>query len=739
MESILEPARFRINEIHGDFVRVTERLSKPVQFVQMYNENAINSHISDIFSDAAQILQTVSLGLTAETKFIQSPNPKMNKFKLEIERLYTDLDRKTRLFDQSILNAHQMFAEKVEIIAERYKNKLSDNKQNNSEEEEKVAAQFQNARDMFNQRLKSETEHHLKEAKALEANLAKLKGEYELQQTTLSTSIDASKVRLQLLKKQKEMLAETNDHVTVTMNDKFKQQIESMTAQNKATIESLQEQFNSLIQQKSDNIVAFAKEAENLQYQIEHIDEIRAQKIKDEKEKIQLKFDKKMRKLEDAHQLTMKEISHESELERIQSESTIEILRNNIETARTQLEDSERRYKDKVDTIVKRGEMILAEKSNEMKMISKVHIKTLEQLTQQADLDVEQEKHKAKKLRHNLESKLNQILRESDSLRKKLEAEITALTRARDKFEEEMKQYEQIKPVTPPPTPPSNKPPRFKRSRSKIVKLETHIDLSLPPEKLSEDDEIAMELIHRAKRFYDSWHRQESFLMKSIDSSNKNMQSEVERLKLQSDAIQDEIEFLELEKSDLLQKINDAERRVEEATEQDDEKFDEKIANYNKIIADQQTTVMKLKEEINARKNMKGKKEKVTAIEDELKQELNLSISELESLKITNAKKDKELRLQHEKDIQKIQNTGQKSLEKLTKRIKEVEEMIPNATIDKKVLDDDHNEWMALRKEMADSSNKINRLIQTAGMGSRPASVVTPLQKGQKLPPLAKK
>lgn len=738
MESILEPARFRINEIHGDFVRVTERLSKPVQFIQMYNENAINAHISDIFSDAAQILQTVSLGLTAETKIIQSPNPQMNKFRLEIERLYTDLDRKTRLFDSSVANAQKMFSEKVDILAEQYKTNIAQSKLINQEEEEKVASELQNARDMFNQRLKSETESHIKQAKELEINLTKLKNEYELQENTLSTSIDASRVRLQLLKKQKEMLAETNDHVTITMNDKFKQQIESMIAQNKTTMDSLQEQFNSLIQQKSDNIVAFAKEAENLQYQIEHIDEIRNQKIKDEKEKIQLKYEKKLRKLEAAHQLAMKEISHQTELERIQSESTIEILRNNIETTRTQLEDADRRYKDKVDTIMKRGEMVLAEKSNEMKMISKVHIKTLEQLTQQADLDVEQEKHKAKKLRHTLENKLNQILRESDATRKKLEAEITALTRARDKFEEEMKAKESIKPVTPPPTPPQNKPPRFKRQTSKVIKLDTYINVSFGPEKLSEDDEIAAELLHRAKRFYDAWHRQEKFSMNAIESYNKNCLVELERLKLQSAPIEDEIELLELEKQDLLKKIADAERRVEEAAEQDDDKWEEKVDQYNKTIAEQQTIVMKLKEDINAAKANKGKKEKVSVIEEELKAELLASQKELDTLRSTLAAKDKEMRLAHEKDIQKIQTAMHKSLDNINKRIDEVDDAIDTAKIPKDALDRDHNDWMVLRKEMADSSNKINRLMQASG-NSRPPSVVTPGVKGQKLPPLAKK
>ena len=185
MIDVLGPVRTRISNLHEEFLQVTEQLSKPVQFVQRFNENSINRQISDVFQEAANLLSSVSLTLQPETKFIQSPNPQINKFKLEIEKLRTELDRKTRLFDSSIAVARQMYSDKLASLAEEYKQKLIEQKEASKAQEDELQAELDAAKEDFNIKLKKETEEHVQTAKMLDLQMNKIKSEFEITQQTL--------------------------------------------------------------------------------------------------------------------------------------------------------------------------------------------------------------------------------------------------------------------------------------------------------------------------------------------------------------------------------------------------------------------------------------------------------------------------------------------------------------------------------------------------------------------------
>ena len=765
MIDVLGPVRTRISNLHEEFLQVTEQLSKPVQFIQRFNENSINRQISDVFQEAANLLSTVSLTLQPETKFIQSPNPQINKFKLEVEKLRTELDRKTRLFDSSIAVARQMYSDKLASLAEEYKQNLIDQKEASKIEEDELQAELDAAREDFNVKLKKETEEHVQTAKMLDLQMNKIKSEFEITQQTLNTSLNASKLRLQMLQQQEEMLKETNMQVIATIHDKYKQQISSLTDQNQQTIEYITNEYNALVKEKEESAARYAAELKQLKYDLEHIDETLDKTIDEGKTKIQLIYDKKMKKLESKHQRKMDDIKHQMELDNVQSSAQIQLLRNNIEQTRKQLDEGDKRFKEQFETITKRTELITDEKNNEMRLVAKMHIKTLEQLQQQGELDLEQEKQKAKKTQSVLEAKINQTIKESNALRIKLESEITALTRARDKFEEEMKQSKvqgnsnpqetatkkqqqqpvQVKPpqqieqriVTPPQVPPPTKQPRFNSrvSTPKLARYNTPGTVSIPPQNLSDDAAIAAELVFRTRRFFEAYKHEHQFTSFAIESQQRISQAELEIMKLQTKKSDEEIKELEDER-DLLQKqIAEAEQKIDLIQTQDDDSWDDKQNELNALIASQQTIVMKLREEIQTRKQEGTiRQNSFEIINKENEEQINEAKAEYNKVKQELDYKLTTLRRAHEKDIETIQKNTKTIIDNCQKQIDALDKEI-NSLKDgyKERSDADHSLWMSIRKEMADSSNKVGRILQSRGQSSRAGSVASPKPR---LPPL---
>ena len=760
MIDVLGPARLRINTLHDEFMQVTEQLSKPVQFIQRFNENSINRQISDVFQEAANLLSTVSLTLQPETKYIQSPNPQINKYKLEIEKLRTELDRKTRLFDQSIAVARQMYSDKLSSLAEEYKQKLIEQKENSKLQEEELQAELDAAKEDFNVKLKEETAQHVQTAKMLDLQMNKIKSEFEITQQTLNTSLNASKLRLQMLQKQEEMLKETNSHVIDAIHDKYKQQIDSLTEQNKKTIQQMTEEYNNLLKQKEENSEQFEEELKRLNYALEHIDETLDNTIDEGKKKIQQIYDKKIKKLENKHQRNMDDIMHQIEMDNVQSTAQIQLLKNNIDQTRKQLDEGDRRFKEEYDTIIKRTELITNEKNNEMRLVAKMHIKTLEQLQQQADLDMEQEKHKAKKTKTVLEAKINQTLRESEALRVKLESEITALTRARDKFEEEMKnnknnnnnssqitkkrktgqinsQIVEQRMVTPPQTPPPSKQPRFsgRAITPKLARYKTPGTVSIPPENLSDDAAIAAELVFRTRKFFEAWKHENFFATFAIESQQRISQAELDILKLQTKKSDEEIKELEDERDSLQRQIAEAEQKIDMIQTQDDDSWDDKQNELNALIASQQTMVMKLREEIQSRKQEGTiSKNSFDIIRKENEQQINEAKAEFNKVKENIDARISQLRRKHEEEVKNVQTKSKEIISECEKQLNAIEKEIHKLTDGyKEKSDADHNLWLSIRKEMADSSNKVGRILQSRGQSSRSVSVASPKPR---LPPL---
>ena len=86
--------------------------------------------------------------------FLIPLSDQINKFKLEVEKLRTELDRKTRLFDSSIAVARQMYSDKLASLAEEYKQNLIDQKEASKIEEDELQAELDAAREDFNVKLK---------------------------------------------------------------------------------------------------------------------------------------------------------------------------------------------------------------------------------------------------------------------------------------------------------------------------------------------------------------------------------------------------------------------------------------------------------------------------------------------------------------------------------------------------------------------------------------------------------
>jgi hypothetical protein len=125
MGDTLNPTRGRVTALVDEYDSVSKQLSRPVPFPDRFDENSLNSHICDVFQQAASILKGASVNSVAIPEELTAPVPQVSELKTQVEELSAELDRRTRAFDSSIAVARQIFAEKLDELETEYKRRLN--------------------------------------------------------------------------------------------------------------------------------------------------------------------------------------------------------------------------------------------------------------------------------------------------------------------------------------------------------------------------------------------------------------------------------------------------------------------------------------------------------------------------------------------------------------------------------------------------------------------------------------
>jgi hypothetical protein len=714
-EATLNPTRHRINTFCTGYEGVSQQYSKPVPFPVRFDQNALHGHIRDVFAQAATILKSASVNSVAIPDDVDSAVPQVAELKGAVEELYAELDRRTRGFDTSIAIARQIFAEKLDEIEDEYPRRLAALYARNADKEAVLESALKAIQQSFEERLQQETAVHVAERNEIQSKLSRLQAEFALTQSTLSSSLGAARAQQELLDKQRAMLDETRRNVTAQIADKFSQELEALQSQCAIRTETLERENERLSAEIESSEEHCRSDIEKLRAELASVQEAQKANFDSMANKQLLQFEKRKRRLEANHQHAVTDIRNKIELEEMAADNEAQILRNEIEQHRKQLADAEERYGNALRALEQQAQVSIQQKDNEMRLLTRLHAKSMKQLEQRHRLDLERENHTAEKARHATEQKLQQTRREGEAQRKRLEGEIMALDRATTKYENQM-QTKIAQQASVELTSRRRGGPTLSHARSDVA--------DYAPTTLGKTPEVQAEIDGRLVKFGEAGKMELAALAKAVESVEQQFRAEEERMNLKLKEIHREREFLLAEKQRNLAKIKEMQTALDALQAPKPREAETVEAELNAKIAAQHAVIAEMNRELQERKADQTKKVELAVIWQEHEAELAQIRSELERMEAENAARVEKMKETYQAAMKTEKDRADKAVGALRQRYEQVMEEIRTTRDgfkDQELLD--HQKWVATRKEMADSNNRILGTLQPKEP-SRPTSSV---------------
>lgn len=719
MDDPNSPISLRISSTYSDVKEMVDSLSQKQSSTESYDEMILNQRIVAIFTEASEILKKAIPEKALPPRKIELPNAEIALYKSQIEMLGDELERKTRSFDTAIELTRQICLDKINKISQEYQTRLNDLITQNSQEEEKLENRIKEIERSFEARLQEETSVHIKERNDIHSKLFKLQNEYDLIYSDLSSSLSASKVRCEMLEKQKKMLIETNTNVTSTIEEQYKQQFDAIKAQSEMKIEALKSESNNLMSQIKNSDELFSIEIESLSQQLRSIEDNMDNKIQGMIAQELLAYEKKKRKMETKHQRTVFELRHSIEADEMKSSNEAQLLRALISQEKRVLSEADQRFEEIVASIEKRTESLILEKENEMAMMTKIHRKSMKQVNQKHSLRLEKESHEAYRKKQLLEQKLIQTKRDGELNISRLKREIHAFTRAKEKYMEDIKKMEKENQIIKEKVDTSSEKVRKKdENGGKNLKakraLHTTIVVDIASTGLAKKPEMEMEMYNRMRKFNDVGKLELGSISQGFETIQDQFSAEKMRIQLKLDESNRKREFLEKEKKKQIDRNSKAQSYLESLRIKNVYLDKDEENRLNQIIVNQHQTIIQLQSEI-----QKIKEEKllkiipIEKVKEEQEEELSVFRDKLEKVTREKEQKEKEIRTKYQniqaeesKVVDNIISELNAKKDQVLIQIRKIKESM------KEEMHKNHQKWMLTRKEMADSNNRLINLIQ---------------------------
>ncbi|OHT16845.1 hypothetical protein TRFO_41535 [Tritrichomonas foetus] len=720
MEDVIVINKQNLTSIKDELDNITKELLQPSQFLQSNDESTLNSEIGSVFHEASTILKGADLDIEIAQQDFDSPISFLNFSKLQLERLNTEIERRIRLFDKSLLVARQICNDRVEKIQMEYKNRIDGMRTKNKAEEKKLNEQLLQIQQSFETRLHTQIAKYLRERNSIESQLSKLKTEFNLTETTLTTSLAASQMRSQLLEKQRDMLKETNSQVSSTISDKFDQQMRALQSKHQSKIQAIEIDNNRLSAELKLTKENFSSDLKKFSSDLENIEVSHANHIESLINQEKLAFEKKKRKINSKHHQIVDDLKHELEIERISSENEIQLLKTEIEIQEQFLKDSDKRYNDSIDDIESKKCSRMSEIDYEMRLLAKIQTKTLKQLAQKHELDLEQEAHDAIRARQDLDQKIIQTQRDAELTRKKLESQITALTRAKDRFEEEIKVAL---------TTEQKHHNTTNTKKQTTLKSSGHIvELTVLPQKLSQKPEIEKTLQDHITKFTNASDYEIAAIEMVFDAVKSQAETEKQRFMLKIEETQQDIISLNSEKEEIKAEIAKIEADLSNSHSFAIKEQQLRISELQKQIEAQESTIIQLKDDLQSKRADGVKKVDISVIQDENESEIKKMKNIFEKMKTNLNLKLHEIEVHHENEISKEQMKTQDIIDSYRQRLQEINNETKRTKEEFEVkFHKNFQEWSETRKEIEMSLKQLGKTPPVSRSGSRPGSSASAL------------
>ena len=759
MADVFSSASLRIASSYSDITNLIDSLTK--------NQHCIKKlEVLSIFTLSNKLLKHATLETSISPHLIDVPFHQVTLFRNQIDSLNIDLDRITRNFDTSIEISHQIYQKKLNDISDEYRNRLSTLINKYSYEEEELNRQINDIERNFESRLQAETSIHLQDKNDIYTKLVKLQNEYDLMYSTLSSTLSSSEMRIDMLEKQRQMLIETNQNVTATIELKLQQQLEAMKSQYSITIDSLETENKNLSDQIKYSDELFNLEFDRLKNQLQGIEKEMEEKLEGLMSDQLLLYEKRKRKMQSKYQKTVSEIRSKIEEEKISSSNQIQLLSVQIEQKKKIIAESDKRYEENAALIAKKADLMIEEKQNEMIMTTKIHKQTISHLKQKYVLQIEKEAHDAAKKRAALEAKFSQTQKEGEVLQNKLQQEINAITRVNEKVAADLKILEEaniasnlnsdtnlnansnskensdqskinVKKIN------EKYQKLYKKHNNSTRKLSQYKSLiaDVQPIGLANNPKLTIEIRNRLNKFTESNKMELSIISKALEHIKDQSLADLLLTKLKVDEAKRKHNFLENEKNKMAEKVRDSQAILDSLNSQKIILDNDEQNKLNQRIIDQHSKIVQMKSEI--QKIKEGQLTTKITIENVIEEQQN-EINQLKQ-KLDKLKKEKE---QNENNIMlKYQNIFSEDTKIADSIISDLHTKTEDALSKLNLIDgkwkqesiDNHQKWLGIRKEMADSNNRLNNVLQNDRQNLQsPIRLRTAPMKAQPLPILKK-
>lgn len=689
----------------------------------------------DVFSEATDIVESTRINLNVIPREIESPYPQVLAFRAQITELTAEMDRRTRKYDTTVAVARQIFAEKLDVIDNIYKGRISKVSEENMAAEKVMEEEIKVLEKTFDQKLHEETVDHIKERDELEAKLVKLRNDFDREKANLTASANAARTRQDMLQKQKEMLEDTHAAVILTVKDKFKQEWDAIASQAAIRTESLEAEIARLKYDIANSETQYNAEMQRMNEELVIMETAQEEEAQAVVNKQLLQFEKDKRAFISEHQVIMSDVAYQMEIADIAAAKEAQVLRAEIDRLKMLLNESDSKFHKALGAIDDELTVELLQRDNEIALAAKMHKKEMKQLKHRHHLKMEKELHDTSKARHIMQQKLDQTRQDGEASRKVLEVEIKALSRAKDKFEQDMKgalaviarrEKERADEIKTKAATWQDKWKKENTAEGGRVKHAVSCIASIAPASLGRKPEIEEELQTRVAKFGDAGKMELAAISKAIDSVDSRFKCEQARLQLGIDDVNRSNERLMKEK----QTITDAQKKVQDTIDgmstQNSQDGDKLGSELNITIAKNHAIVSQLKEDLEKYRESPTK-EDISVIQAEHQAEVDEMEQKLLTMQADNKAEMDRIRAEYNEQIENARQEAGSAVSKLNERYDETTESIRKTKHDyKEESTRDHQRWMAARKDMADSNNRIVNAFQNRDPDSA----------GSALPPL---
>ncbi|KAK8844983.1 hypothetical protein M9Y10_021156 [Tritrichomonas musculus] len=188
-DQITKNVRLKLNSEVQKYQDASISLSKPTPFIRFPDENATNSHISDIMYDAAYILNQMtskkfdfskmSSGLPPEAATLFNLDEPIQQLKEQVEELSFDVENQSIKFEEATTTAHQILSDQIIALQKGYQSRIAKLVIENSNEEEQLEKKLENLHEKLDQQLEKEFSAQIAERDEIKRRLVNLKQKYE--------------------------------------------------------------------------------------------------------------------------------------------------------------------------------------------------------------------------------------------------------------------------------------------------------------------------------------------------------------------------------------------------------------------------------------------------------------------------------------------------------------------------------------------------------------------------------